>query len=292
MLYIYLDHNVYIKALSNETIKHKILSLKKYEIKFVYSPAHIEEIYTAVTKKSTYIDIANKLIALLSEITDNLGCRPSMDSGVVLKNENPKYCYDRVKSYDTTVVVASHANIKYVFDKKNYQNLIDTDKHNKNISTLNCKEIWSHPLILQSINYLNDYLLHIQSPDFFEYRKECVLNGISENLRNSNYIFYGCFDLYKNSYFCLEACIEYLFRILNQNGYNAEKSEKTSVSGIHDVSHAIYATKANFLLTEDKRFYKKCQAVYSYLGVPTKVVLCDDSNLIGKLDDLRRHNSL
>ena len=87
----------------------------------------------------------------------------------------------------------------------------------------------------------------------------------------------------KNSFPDLEYCIEILFRILNQNGYNAEKSEKNSASGIHDVSHAIYATKANFLLTEDKRFYKKCQAVYSYLGVPTKVVLCDDSNLIGKL---------
>ena len=277
MLYLYLDQNIYIKAISNNNIKQMILSLKKHEIKFVYSPAHIEEIYTAVTKKSTYIDIANKLLTFLSETTDNMEYFPSSDSGVLLINENPKECYDRVKSCDTTAVVASHANIKYNIDKKIFKNLIDTDKHNKNISTLNCKEIWSHPLILECINNLHDYL---------EIRKKCVLNGISENLRNLKSISQGCFVSYENSFPDLEYCIEILFRILTQNGYNAEKSEKNSASGIHDVSHAIYATKANFLLTEDKRFYKKCQAVYSYLGVPTKVVLCDDSNLIGKLDEI------
>lgn len=286
MLYLYLDQNIYIKAISNEIIKQKILSLKKHEIKFVYSPAHIEEIYTAITRKSSYIDVASKLFALLSETTDNLECIPSIDSGVVQIIENPKVCYDRVKSFDTTDVVASHANEKYIYDKKNYKNLINADKHNKNISTLSCEEIWSHPSIFKSINELNVLLSHVKSLDNFEYRKESTLYGFSENLRNLNNIFQGCFSLYKNSFFHLQNYIELLFRILNQNGFNSEKSEKTSASGIHDVSHALYATKANLLLTEDKRFYKKCKAVYFYLGVPTKVILCDDSNLIGKLDGI------
>ena len=246
MLYLYLDHNIYIKALSNETIKQKILSLKKHELKFVYSPAHIEEIYTAISRKSSYIDVANKLFALLSEITDNLECHPSMDSGVVQKIENPEDCYYRVKSRDTTVVVASHANIKYIVDKKNYKNLIDTDKHNYNISTLSCEEIWSHPSILQSINDVNNLLSELKSLDDLEYRIVSTLYGFSEDYRNLNIIFQGCFALYKDSFFHIRNYIEFLFRILNQNGYNAEKSVKTSASCIHDVSHVYMLQKQIF----------------------------------------------
>lgn len=61
----------------------------------------------------------------------------------------------------------------------------------------------------------------------------------------------------------LEYTIEILFRILNFAGYCSEKSEQTSISGTHDVSHAIYATKADFLVTMDRRFAKKCKAVYN-----------------------------
>ena len=77
-----------------------------------------------------------------------------------------------------------------------------------------------------------------------------------------------------------------MFRILNQNGYYSEKKVKTSISGTHDVSHAIYATVARWLLTADSRFYKKCEAVYTFLEVPTKVLLCTHDTIINCLDTI------
>lgn len=78
----------------------------------------------------------------------------------------------------------------------------------------------------------------------------------------------------------LECTIEILFRILNYSGYCAEKNVHTSISGTHDVSHAIYATKTAALITTDLKFSKKCRAVYEFLGVKTDVVFCTQNKLI------------
>ena len=65
-------------------------------------------------------------------------------------------------------------------------------------------------------------------------------------------------------------------RILNFCGYWVEKTDRTAVSSIHDVSHCIYDTFADYIISMDERFSKKCKAIYTYLGVPTKVIYCKD----------------
>ena len=77
-----------------------------------------------------------------------------------------------------------------------------------------------------------------------------------------------------------------LFRILNFAGYCSEKSEQTSISGTHDVSHAIYATKADFLVTMDRKFAKKCKAVYNFLGVRTSVIFCKQNEVVNVLENI------
>lgn len=81
----------------------------------------------------------------------------------------------------------------------------------------------------------------------------------------------------ENAYFYLsshrktERLISTLFNVLESIGYRGEKMKKT-VSRLHDVSHAIYASKADIFVTADARFAAKCEAVYDYAGVPTKVI--------------------
>lgn len=60
------------------------------------------------------------------------------------------------------------------------------------------------------------------------------------------------YDELKKSHKVLESVIEILFRVLNISGYNADKEEATTISVIHDVTHAIYATKANKLFSSSK----------------------------------------
>ena len=51
---------------------------------------------------------------------------------------------------------------------------------------------------------------------------------------------------------------------------------RKTISGIHDVSHSIYATYCNYFVTLDTNFRKRVEAIYYYLGLETKVRSFDD----------------
>ncbi len=80
--------------------------------------------------------------------------------------------------------------------------------------------------------------------------------------------------------------ISQLFQILRLSGYQKDKGANKGVSHTHDVSHGIYGTGADFLVTADIRFSKRCEAVYFYLGVPTKVVCVKPENIIEKIKQI------
>lgn len=289
MPYLYLDHNIYIYALKNSAVQQKILSLKDLGMQCVYSPAHIEEIHTALVGNSdeNYIETAKNLFSLVSETTDNLECLPSALSSVVIKKEHPCKCYQRVKQMDTTTRVHNDSEYKFSVDKEHYRNMVKSDKHNTSISTLSCEEIWTHPTVLQALTDFNqniDYIIQRQNSSLDTLI--CATMGVDKTLPNSYKLLKGSFEIFQKSHTQLEFSIEILFRILNQNGYNADKSLRTTSSGTHDISHAIYATAADWLLTTDTRFSAKCKAVFSFLGVPTKVVCCKPDYISETLDEI------
>ena len=61
---------------------------------------------------------------------------------------------------------------------------------------------------------------------------------------------------------------------------------KITVSGAHDVSHAIYATATKWLLTTDSRFAAKCKAIYSFLNVPTTVIHCKPDKILKAINSI------
>ena len=85
--------------------------------------------------------------------------------------------------------------------------------------------------------------------------------GLSKNFSFKK----GNFNNLRNSFHDLEFTIQELFRVLNFCGYKGERKENTHTSRIHDVTHAIYATKSNYLISADSKFVDKCKAVYYYL---------------------------
>lgn len=289
MSYLYLDHNIYIYMLRESSIQQKVNTLKESGIKCVYSPAHIEEIHKASIENidGNYIDTAEKLFSLISNTTDNLECLPSNSTSVIIREESPLECYKRVKEIDTTKRVQNDSKIKFDVDKEHYQNMVQLDKHNTNISTLSCKEIWLHSAIAQALENFNQEIdIHIEEYNTSLEVFICALMGIDKTLPESYRLSQGGYEIFKESHTQLEYSIEILFRILNQNGYNAEKKLDTTISGTHDVSHAIYATAAKWLLTTDSRFYAKCKAVYSFLEIPTEIILCKPETIIESIDAL------
>jgi len=73
----------------------------------------------------------------------------------------------------------------------------------------------------------------------------------------------------------LERTVEMAFNFLEEIRYRPEKVAK-SRSRIHDVTHAIYAASADYLVSHDDKFLLKAKVVYSYFGIKTKVVSLDD----------------
>lgn len=285
MRYCYLDHNIYIYALTDTSIGETVEVLKKRDIQFAYSPAHIEEIYKAlVDNGKTYETNAAKLLQMISLFTNNTEFLPAT-SGIVQTMESPRKCFQRVKGYDTTERVRTDSQYKFQVDKDNYCGMITKDKHNQSISTITFDNIWEHPAIAAALNDLNqnmNIVVQKQNSSFETFL--CSLMGADKKLPEDLRIEKGMYPNLINSHTQMEFVMEILFRTLSLHGYYSDKSESTTVSGTHDVSHAIYATKAQQIFTTDKRFAQRCKAIYYFLGIPTEVVLCARKDISKELE--------
>lgn len=287
MKYCYLDHNILIESLNNSSIDKAIRELIDYDIQCVYSPAHIEEIYKALIEKGdTYQQTANKLLHAISDYTNNTEFLPSL-FGVAIKKESPFICYKRVSGFDTTERVYSDSAERFISDKNNYQKMQEDDKKNKYISNIPYDQIWKQDAIINTLNEINRNIKIVieqqnQSMDTFI----ASLRGWDFRLPENFKFTEGSYPYLQNTQYELTYTIEILFRILNHNGYYRDKKVETSISGTHDVSHAIYATKANWFITTDERFANRCKAVYFYLGVPSDVIFCKMNEIKEQIERL------
>lgn len=285
---IYFDHNIYIYSLSNEDLRLKLQTLSKEKYICIYSPAHIEEIFKASSENESY-EPREDLLSIISSVTSNKEAFPQSppNKAVVIRTEKPSNCYHRVAEFDSTDRVRRDSIVRLKDDQMHYKPIMKKNKCYRNISNIPPDKIFDYDLVKSKIDELNHNI-------------EAEINKYNLNLENLILSLLGCskklpddFCFEKNRYALmihdhtqLEYTIEILFRILNYCGYNAEKKEKTAISGTHDVSHAIYATAADYFFTTDKHFALKCEAVYNYLGIKTRIIYCDVSNIIGKIEDI------
>lgn len=276
----YLDHNIYIYSLNDESIGQAVETLKSGSVQFLYSPAHIEEAYTAFVKNgSEYQKNMQHIFEQISKFTDDMECLPS-DAQIIIKREKPSDCYKRVAGIDTTQRIESDGKYKHQIDKEHYRELCEKDKHFQSISTLTYDKIWDHKEIINYLEALNENMPQIISRQNSSIETLALkMLGVNKLLPEDLQIQRGMYDELKKSHKVLEYVVEMLFRVLNISGYNADKEETTTISGIHDVTHAIYATKADKLFSCDKKFANKCAAIYYFLGVKTQVVLCPQKDI-------------
>lgn len=273
---VYLDQNIYIHLLMETIDKDKVKDyLITHKAKYLYSPAHIEEVYLA-SLGSADEHYAEKMLSVIENISQCKEAKPTLNGGVQIVYERPQVCYQRVEGFDTTQMVEQDSYQKYSEDRARFAKLVDIDKHNQSISNINPSEIWSNDVIQQRIEQLNIDRENIINS--FNSRPDVQLLsliGIDKKLPEDFSFEPNQFSSrLQKSYKELEYTVETLMRVLNNCGYNAEKKEKTIVSSTHDVTHCIYGTVSDLFITMDKRFSLKCEAVYKYIGVRTKVVYC------------------
>lgn len=289
---VYLDHNIYIEALENKKLK-KLLISPKGKLQCLYSPAHMEEIYKVeADKQSKHHSEMKQLKHLISAVSSDFEVFPG-NTGLQIIKEHPTKCYMRVKETDTRERVVNDSLIKLERDRKHYKALVEKDKHYSSISNIKPEKIWEYKLVKEYIDDLNNNIekLIVQyntSKDVVEFR----FRGIDKRLPDDFCFQKGNYEKIQKKHNQLEYTIEMLFYVLNNVGYNYEKEPRKAISGTHDISHAIYATKADCLLTMDYRFAQKCKAVYSFLGVHTTVIYCKPQNIIEEWNKIMNDGSI
>lgn len=279
MKYLYLDHNIYIETVNKKELMGILCELK-YEFEYLYSSAHIQEAFrVAMNSSSKNKDNVPMLLKNISKLTNNNEL-VSSESEIIIKKEDPLECYNRAKKFDIRDRIKSDSYTRYKVDREHYKDMLEEDKKNKGISTIKFDKIWEEDVIKNLLTEFNQSMpINISHFNLSEDVRKAAEMGIDYTLPLF-YISKGMYKDLKNSHKKLEYTIEILFRLLNYCGYNAEKKESTIISSTHDVTHAIYATKADYLISADQRFVNKCQAVYYYLGVDTKVIYLNQDDII------------
>lgn len=284
---VYLDLNIYSKIHDNHEI-NTLIKNGKGKIDYYYSPAHIEEIFKAISNNNmNYKEKMITLLDIINEITDAKELLPNINIGSSIKVqfEKTQSCYARVATCDTRDFTHDTSIDKFKEDRANAIQVQENDKSMKNLSSLSYSDIWENELVKSYIDNSNKNMVSIINKQNIQpviqfLRCHNIDKSISENLIVRKGIFTEIYKKHSD----LEFIIEILFRVLTYTGYNRDKDEVTAVSGTHDITHSIYGTYCDYIVTADEKFSKRCKAVYHYLGSKTEVIFCKQKNLYSDLE--------
>lgn len=241
---IYLDQNVlsdYLAGKNTELID-TVLKLKRNN-QFLYSPAHMEELAVPFMRKNNQ-EVKQRVlteIASISELTGNKEVFPGSTIPMHITIENPLVCFNRVIDYYHLNPMLEQQEREQL---EQYKSTDPTGKTAQKMSNQNSSILLQeeHSSALNGRFHL-DYLAAMSAKKF--------------GLRDFKY------PGILKSHTAFERCIEITFCYLEAIRYRPEAVKK-SRSRMHDVSHAIYGSIADLLVTDDDRFSKKVQAVYKY----------------------------
>ena len=251
MIKTYLDYNIFVDLIHARNTINLTKYLKTNNIQYYYSPAHLEEVAHAnfTYSKESLQDYFN----IISLITHNMEIRP-------LIRLLPLYCYVEYPQKVFIRVVDNNGDLKTkMAEKADHINFLKWQNLRKN------SKFTFETKILNNISPKS-----IFSDEIFDYN---LVNIFNKNFYPLE--FYSLKQSYYNlavlPYYYLEAAIESLLKMLQFIGYHSDK-ERTFRSATHDISHGHYATMCDIFVTNDKKYSYRIEAVYNFLGIPTKIM--------------------
>lgn len=277
---------------------------------FPYSPAHIEEVYRApkkmhrkfldlisdISKNYEILPRRNKPTYIRQESPDTCYDR-------VKKFDTTKTIKAITES--SAAFKSEHQYKKHFqtdsFIGDDYSNLTTTRQNNS--STFNLGELYnlsaleftSHSYVIEQLKIYNakknsnsslrDLIIDeglistlLQYPMSDE-MKDVILKNHTSFLDNINHVHSVdeyldlslSFNSIKDNHSKIEFHLQELFHFFDFIGFHPESFDN-AISAEHDISHAIYGTMAQYIVTNDERFSKKIKIAYEIFGVPTKVI--------------------
>lgn len=279
---VYFDFNVFSNLINNEEYKKYISdgTLKKCSI-FI-SVAHVEEYYKAYKndknqENAEYLKNLKEIMITIKK--PEIILNPTIDSNKRIEEKQELFedCYKRVEGYDTIRNIENYGGFLNKKEKDNIDKLRKNNPDFKYISNLDKKEIWNTPEIIEEIEKFSDYvirynndawknLIPIYGPWIAQRMKEIKKIPPDFSLEKD------CFKKGNINFAILETVMEFMSNLLSRCGFYRDKNKKKTVSGILDVSHLIYATYCEYLVSFDCRFRKRAEAIYYFLGIDTRVL--------------------
>ena len=273
---IYLDMNIFISYIKQENINLvKVLNyaIKNTSIYFPYSPAHIEEIAVINRKsKDSKMHISQNL-KIISKICKNYEYLPTVSNGIKTLDESPSICYKRVvEDYNNTTIRAEGIEK----EKTNKWKSLKISLNENELNSINPTELFIKKEIIDSLKvYIDEQLLpSLKNTEIFAKEKGLTFNlaPLYEYLKTKKI---PSSSILQNNHKIIEILFELIFDFLDYIGYKNDKKvikKEKYRSRMHDISHSIYATKADYLITNDENFKCKSIAIYKLLNFKTIVI--------------------
>ena len=254
---IYLDYNLiaYYFDRSNNEFCEKFDLVKDF-CDFPYSPAHLEEIAVPIMKQhksekplEAVIQLGSDKLNNISSMTRNVELLPREGRSTILKREMPIDCLKRV--------------IKYY-------HLNEPAEKNEEDFLIRCKDGDPSGVISNTVsNFPEDFLRNTHFGGKLENKLEldlmCAIEARKARITEFRWPFIG------RTHQLLERTLELTFNFLEEIRFKPESVSK-SRSRIHDVSHAIYATSADYFVSNDPKLIAKTKVVYNYFNIKTKAI--------------------
>lgn len=145
---VYFDYNVFVNYINSSEVKSEVEKKQDTYI-YVSSPAFLEEVANIKGGE----ELITTYITKISELYNNTILIPTVDAGIILKEEHPQQCYNRVMKDYIWTKIASKLSHRFLAQKPQFKNI----REEFGISTIEINNIAPE-------NLFNDYRIK----DFIE----------------------------------------------------------------------------------------------------------------------------
>ncbi|MGF7177127.1 hypothetical protein [Azospirillum doebereinerae] len=271
MAVIYLDYNILMKLMDGclPKVSEKIEELRSSKkVIFPYSPAHIEEISVSKLHGKASDEMILEKLGFIDRFTEQMELHPARGRPTRLLKEASLECYKRVVA----------APNDYLHDLEESR-LREFSEHEGKTFTANVSTNIPYDRVFDNEDVRSAFrgfmLKRVRNEAFHK------VDSFREQ---------ASFPSLRWRHEDVEVIFELLFNFMETIRYSPEPVKKYR-SRMHDISHSIYGSAADVIVTDDRRFLRKLRTVYYFLSVGSLALHTDEFLSHEALHLLQDHSS-
>lgn len=165
---------------------------------------------------------------------------------------------------DSVIFIKTHDPAEFKVGKYKQQEFIDQVNDFKELTELEEE--------MRLVDFADRFVF------FNHFKNGAELKKLDDNELGQLFVLYGCNPSFKKpissiiNYIDLRVAFYAFFMILDAIRYRSDKEVHTVISGTHDWEHLLYASNANYFITEDKRLKARAEVIFNKFKCKTKVI--------------------